>query len=138
MLVERYFRTIHESELFSFHVARVQKWIHIIANRLHLYYKLTTNEEETEEFELLHDGGCDLPFDVPGFEAGKFDFYQNVIKDKLRIRKPREHKQSGRHSQSPENTKKMPLNSKSNSSQSISMLLHYQVYILVKQSKKIW
>ena len=44
----------YESELYSFHVA--QKWIHIIGNRLHLYYKITTNEEEPEEFEQLHDG----------------------------------------------------------------------------------
>ena len=50
----------YESELYSFHVARVQKWIHIIGNRLHLYYKITTDEEEPEEFELLHDGGYDL------------------------------------------------------------------------------
>ena len=47
----------YESELYSFHVARVQKWIHIIGNRLHLYYKITTDEEEPEEFEQLHDGG---------------------------------------------------------------------------------
>ena len=107
----------YESELYSFHVARVQKWIHIIANRLHLYYKLT-DEDEPEEFEQLHDGGYDLPFDVPGFETGKFDFYQKVIKNKPRIRKPKEHKQPGRHSQSPDNTGKNPQNSKSNSTQS--------------------
>ena len=41
----------YESELYSFHVARVQKWIHIIGNRLHLYYKITSNEEEPEEFD---------------------------------------------------------------------------------------
>ena len=55
----------HESELYSFHVARVQKWIYIIGNRLHLYYKITTDEEEPEEFELLHDGGdmtCHMMF----------------------------------------------------------------------------
>ena len=56
-----------------------------------------------------------MPFEVPGFERGKFGFYQNMIKDKPRIRKPREHKQPDKHSQSPENTKKTPLNSKSNS-----------------------
>ena len=60
-------RNPYESELYSFHVARVQKWIHIIGNRLHLYYKITTDEEEPEEFEQLHDGGYDLPYDVPGF-----------------------------------------------------------------------
>ena len=47
----------YESELYSFHVARVQKWIHILDNRLYLYYKITTDEEEPEEFEQLHDGG---------------------------------------------------------------------------------
>ena len=62
-------RNPYESELYSFHVARVQKWIHIIGNRLHLYYKITTNEEEPEEFEQLQDGGYDLPYDVPGFET---------------------------------------------------------------------
>ena len=80
----------YESELYSFDVVRVQKWIHIIGNRLHVYYKLTTSEDEPEEFEQLHDGGYELPYDVPGFETGKFDFYQNVIKDKPRIRKPKE------------------------------------------------
>ena len=83
-------RSPYESELYSFHVARVQKWIHIIGNRLHFYYKITTNEEEPEEFEQLHDGRYDLPYDVPGFETGKFDCYQNVIKDKPRIKKPKE------------------------------------------------
>ena len=82
-------KSLYESELYSFHVARVQKWIHIIGNRLHLYYKITTDEEEPEEFEQLHDGGYDLPYDVPGFETSKFDFYQNVVKDKPRIRKPK-------------------------------------------------
>ena len=38
----------YESDLYSFHVARVQKLIHIIGNRLHLYYKITTNEDEPE------------------------------------------------------------------------------------------
>ena len=90
----------HESELYSFHVARVQKWIYIIGNRLHLYYKITTDEEEPEEFELLHDGGYDLPSDVPGFETGKFDFYQKVKMDKPRIKKPIQHKQPDDHRQS--------------------------------------
>ena len=103
----------YESELYSFHVARVQKWIHIIGNRLHLYYKITTNEEEAEEFELLHDGGYDLPYDVPGFKTGKFDFYQSVKKDKPRIRKP-QHPQPGDQSEASDETKS-PLNSKSNS-----------------------
>ena len=40
-----------------------------------------------EEFELLHDRGYDLPYDVPGFKTGKFDLYQRVKKDKPRIRK---------------------------------------------------
>ena len=108
----------YESELYSFHVARVQKWIHIIRNRLHLYYKVTSNEEEPEEFEQLHDWGYDLPYDVPGFDTSKFDFYQNVIKDKPRIRKPRENKQPGKDSQTSKPTKKAPPNSKSSSSQS--------------------
>ena len=30
----------YESELYSFHVARVQKWIHIIGNRLHYIIEL--------------------------------------------------------------------------------------------------
>ena len=106
----------YESELYSFHIARVQKWIHIIGNRLHLYYKITTDEEEPEEFEQLHDGRYDLPYD--GFETGKFDFYQKVKKDKPRIRKPKEYKQTDEHSQSSEETRKTPLNSKSNSLQS--------------------
>ena len=42
----------YESQLYSFHVARVQKWIHIIANRLHLYYKVTTNEKELPTLAL--------------------------------------------------------------------------------------
>ena len=63
-----------------------------LGNRLHLYYKIATDEEEPEEFELLHDGGYDLPYDVPGFKTGKFDFYQRVKKDKSRIRKPKQHK----------------------------------------------
>ena len=104
----------YESELYSFHVARVQKWIHIIGNRLHLYYKITTDEEEPEEFEQLHDGGYDLPYDVPGFETSKFDFYQNVVKDKPRIRKPKEHKPS-KDSQVPDNTEPRKTPSKSNS-----------------------
>ena len=103
----------YESELYSFHIARVQKWIHIIGNRLHLYYKITTNEEEPEEFELLHDGGYDLPYDIPGFKTGKFDFYQRVKMDKPRIRKP-QHPQPGDQSESSDETKS-PLNSKSNS-----------------------
>ena len=105
----------HESELYSFHAARVQKWIHIIGNRLHLYYKITTDEEEPKEFELLHDVGYDLPYDVPGFKTGKFDFYQKVKKDKPRIRKPKQHKQTDDQSESSDETKKTPLNSKSNS-----------------------
>ena len=108
----------YESELYSFHVARVQKWIHITGNRLHLYYKITTDEDEPEEFEQLHNGGYDLPYDVPGFETGKFEFYQNVIKNKPRIRKPKEHKPINKPTQSPEETRKTPLNSKSNSLQS--------------------
>ena len=108
----------YESELYSFHVARVQKWIHIIGNRLHLYYKITTSEEEPEEFEQLHDGGYDLPYDVPGFETGKFDFFKNVIKDKPRIRKPKEQRQFDEDSHTLDKTKKTPLNSKSDSSQS--------------------
>ena len=68
-----------------------------------MYYKITTDEEEPEEFEQLHDGGYDLPYDVPGFETSKFDFYQNVVKDKPRIRKPKEHKPS-KDSQVPDNT----------------------------------
>ena len=119
----------------SFHIARVQKWIHIIGNRLHLYYKITTDEEEPEEFEQLHDGRYDLPYDVPGFETGKFDFYQKVKKDKPRSRKPKEHKQTDKNSQSSEETRKTPLNSKSNQ---VGLLLHYQVYILVSQSQKTW
>ena len=102
----------YESELYSFHVARVQNRIHIIGNRLHLYYKITTDEEEPEEFELLHDGGYDLPYDVLGFKTGKFDFYQRVKKDKPRIRKP-QHPQTGDQSESSEETKS-PLSSKSN------------------------
>ena len=98
-------RSPYESELYSFHVARVQKWIHIIGNRLHLYYKITTDEEEPEKFEQLHDRGYDLPYGVPGFETSKSDFYQNVIKDKPRIRKPKEHK-SGKDSQVPDKTEK--------------------------------
>ena len=104
----------YESELCSFHVARVQKWIHIIGNRLHLYYKITTDEEEPEEFELLHDGGYDLPYDVPGFKTGKFDFYHRVKKDKPSIRKPKQHKQTDDQKESSDETK-TPLNSKSNS-----------------------
>ena len=100
------------SELYSFHVARVQKWIHIIGNRLHLYYKITTDEEEPEEFELLHDGGYDLPYDVPFFKTGKFDFYQRVKKDKPRIRKPKQHKQTDDQKDSSDEAKS-PLNSKS-------------------------
>ena len=107
-------RSPYESELYSFHVARVQKWIHIIGNRLHLYFKITTDEEEPEEFDQLHDGGYDLPYDVPGFETSKFDFYQNVIKDKPRIRKPKEHK-SGKDSQVPDKTEPKEDSSKSNS-----------------------
>ena len=106
----------YESELYSYHVATVQKWIHIIGNRLHLYYKITTDEEEPEEFEQLHDGGYDLPYDIPGFETGKFDFYQNVIKDKPRIRKPREQKQIGKGVQTQDKTE--TLSSKSDSSRS--------------------
>ena len=82
-----------------------------------MYYKITSNEDEPEEFEQLHDGGYDLPYDVPGFETGKFDFYQNVIKDKPRIRKPKEQKQSGKDIQTPDNIKETQT-SKSSSSQS--------------------
>ena len=55
-----------------------------------------------------------MPYDVPGFETGKFDFYQKVKKDKPRIRKPKQHKQPDEHRQSLDETK-TPLNSKSNS-----------------------
>ena len=106
----------YESELYSFHVARVQKWIHIVGNRLHLYYKITTDEEEPEEFEQLHDGGYDLPYDIPGFETGKFDFYQNVIKDRPRIGKPKEQRQIGKGVQTQDKTE--TLSSKSDSLQS--------------------
>ena len=61
----------------------------------------------------MHDGGYDLPYDVPGFKTGKFDFYQRVKKDKPRIRKP-QHQQTGDQSESSDETKS-PLNSKSNS-----------------------
>ena len=83
-----------------------------------MYYKITTSEEEPEEFEQLHDGGYDLPYDVPGFETGKFDFFKNVIKDKPRIRKPKEQKQFDEDSHTLDKAKKTPLKSKSDSSQS--------------------
>ena len=85
----------YESQLYSYHVARVQKWIHIITNRIDLYYEVRTDEEEAEELEFLHDGGYDLPSDVPGFEKGKFDFQQKIIKDKPRVTKPKKPKQTG-------------------------------------------
>ena len=50
------------------------------------------------------------------FEIGKFDFYQNVSKDKPRIRKPKEQKQIGKGSQTQDKTE--TLSSKSNSLQS--------------------
>ena len=59
-------------------------------------------------------GGYDLPYDVPGFERGKSDFYQRVKKDKPRIRKPKKHRQADEHSHSDE-SKESPLNSRSNS-----------------------
>ena len=127
----------YESQLYSFHIARVQKWIHIIANRLDLYYKITTDEEEPEQFEQLHDWGYDLPFDIPGFETGKFDFYQNVIKDKPRLRKPKEHKQPGKHSL--QKIQRKPLNIQGQILHNqVGLLLHCQVYILVNLNQKTW
>ena len=59
----------------------------------------------------MHDGGYDLPSDIPSFEKGKFDFLQKIIKDQPRIKRPNKSKQPDRQSVSPDSAKTVQSNS---------------------------
>ena len=65
----------YEAQLYNYHVARVQKWIHILDNRIALYTQILADENVLEQFEKIHDDGYDAPTDLHGFENkayGKF------------------------------------------------------------------
>ena len=84
----------YEAQLYSYHVARVQKWIHILDNRITLYTKIIADEAILEEFERFHDGGYDLPTDIHGFQIKPMvDLYKGVYKDKPRKEKPKDPEQ---------------------------------------------
>ena len=81
----------YEAQLYNYHVARVQKWIHILENRIALYTKIISDESVLEQFEKLHDDGYDVPSDLHGFKTKPMiNLYKGVHKDKPRIKKPKE------------------------------------------------
>ena len=84
-------RSPYKAALYNYHVARVQKWIHILDNRLKLYYQIRTDETVLEQFELLHDGSYDVPSDIHGFytNPNRINFYKGIHKDKPRIGNPK-------------------------------------------------
>ena len=81
----------YEAQLYSYHVARVQKWIHILDNRITLYTQILTDESVLEEFEQIHDGGYDVPSDIHGFYTRPMiNLYKGVYRDKHRVKAPRD------------------------------------------------
>ena len=81
----------YEAELYNYHVARVQKWIHILDNRITLYAQILADETVLEAYEKLHDDGYDPPSDLRGFELKPMvNLHKGIYKDKPRKHKPRE------------------------------------------------
>ena len=86
---------VFEGELYNYHVARVQKWISILENRLKLYLDIVNDESVVEQFDKLHDDGYDAPTDIFGFRVvPMINLYKGVHKDKIRKRKPVEPNQT--------------------------------------------
>ena len=80
----------YEAQLYSYHVARVQKWIHILDNRIALYTQILTDENVLEQLEKLHDDGYDAPTDLHGFELKPMvDLYKGIHRDKPRKHLPK-------------------------------------------------
>ena len=80
----------YEAQLYSYHVARVQKWIHILDNRIALYTQILADENVLEQLEKLHDDGYDAPTDLHGFELKPMvDLYKGIHRDKLRKHLPK-------------------------------------------------
>ena len=50
----------YEAQLYNYHVARVQKWIHILDNRINLYTQILADENVLEEYDKIHDDGMML------------------------------------------------------------------------------
>ena len=85
----------YEAQLYNYHVARVQKWIHILDNRFTLYTKILADESVLEVFEKLHDGGYDVPSDIHGFQVRPMiNLHKGVYRDKPRIEIPKEPEQN--------------------------------------------
>ena len=81
----------YEAQLYNYHVARIQKWIHILDNRLALYTQILADENVLEQFEKLHDDGYDAPSDLRGFEIKPMiNLYKGIHKDKLRKHLPKD------------------------------------------------
>ena len=81
----------YEAQLYSYHVARVQKWIHILDNRITLYAQILADDTILETYEKLHDDGYDPPSDLSGFELTPMvNLYKGVYKDKPRKHLPKE------------------------------------------------
>ena len=81
----------YEAQLYNYHVARVQKWIHILDNRIALYTQILADESILEQFENIHDDGYDVPSDLHGFELRPMiNLYKGVNKDKHRKHLPKD------------------------------------------------
>ena len=92
----------YEAQFYNYHVARIQKWIHISDNRITLYTQILADESVLEEFEKLHDGGYEVPSDIHGFQVRPMiNLYKDVHRDKPRIKTPKEPEQNLSENSSP-------------------------------------
>ena len=106
-----------EAQLYNYHVARVQKWIHILDNRIALYAQILADESVLETYEKIHDDGYDAPSDLIGFELKPMvNLYKGVHKDKPRKHLPKDPDDlSGQSSPQSGNTNPTPTPTPSNS-----------------------
>ena len=107
----------YEAQLYNYHVARVQKWIHILNNRITLYTQILADENVVEQFENIHDDGYDAPTDLHGFELKPMvNLYKGIYKDKPRKHLPKDPENlSGPSSPHSGNTNPTPTPTPSNS-----------------------
>ena len=81
----------YEAQLYNYHVARVQKWIHILDNRINLYTQILADENVLEEYDKIHDDGYDAPTDLTGFELRPMvDLYKGIYTDRIRKHLPKD------------------------------------------------
>ena len=89
----------YEAQLYNYHVARVQKWIHILDNRINLFTQILDDETVLEAYENLHDDGYDVPSDLTGFELKPMvNLYKGIYRDKIRKHLPKDPDDLSRHS----------------------------------------